>query len=135
MRFQQTAGPVMAKGVEDTAFYRWSRLVALNEVGGDPDRFAVSRRPSSTSRCARLAGRLARHDDHAVHARHQARRRTSAPGWPCSPRCPSEWAESLASLAVTARRERRVDPDTEHLMWQTLVGAWPLGRRAAAAST
>ena len=40
--------PVMAKGVEDTAFYRWTRLVALNEVGGDPDRFGVDRRPSST---------------------------------------------------------------------------------------
>ena len=37
VRFQQTCGPVMAKGVEDTAFYRWSRLVALNEVGGEPD--------------------------------------------------------------------------------------------------
>ena len=37
MRLQQTWGPVMAKGIEDTAFYRWHRLVALNEVGGDPD--------------------------------------------------------------------------------------------------
>ena len=42
VRFQQTCGPVMAKGVEDTAFYRWFRLVALNEVGGDPTRFGVS---------------------------------------------------------------------------------------------
>ena len=40
--FQQVCGPVMAKGVEDTAFYRWSRLTALNEVGGDPDRFGWS---------------------------------------------------------------------------------------------
>ena len=37
VRLQQTWGPVMAKGIEDTAFYRWHRLVALNEVGGDPD--------------------------------------------------------------------------------------------------
>ena len=41
-RFQQTTGPVMAKGVEDTAFYRYSRLLALNEVGGDPGRFGIS---------------------------------------------------------------------------------------------
>ena len=41
VRFQQTCGPVMAKGVEDTAFYRWHRLTALNEVGGDPERFGV----------------------------------------------------------------------------------------------
>ena len=42
VRFQQTCGPVMAKGVEDTAFYRWPRLTSLNEVGGDPERLAVS---------------------------------------------------------------------------------------------
>src|SRR5204863_7835696 len=41
-RFQQTTGPVMAKGVEDTAFYRYGRLLALNEVGGDPGRFGLS---------------------------------------------------------------------------------------------
>src|SRR5205085_10282203 len=40
-RFGQTTGPVMAKGVEDTAFYRWHRLVALNEVGGDPSYLGV----------------------------------------------------------------------------------------------
>ena len=40
-RWQQTTGPVMAKGVEDTAFYRYFRLVALNEVGGDPGRFSI----------------------------------------------------------------------------------------------
>ena len=40
-RVQQTSGMVMAKGVEDTAFYRWNRFVALNEVGGDPSRFGV----------------------------------------------------------------------------------------------
>src|SRR5690606_27088808 len=42
MRFQQLTGPAMAKGAEDTAFYRYHRLVALNEVGGSPDRFGVS---------------------------------------------------------------------------------------------
>src|SRR5262249_60382578 len=41
-RFQQSTGPVMAKGVEDTAFYRYVRLLALNEVGGDPGRFGLS---------------------------------------------------------------------------------------------
>ena len=42
VRFQQTTPPVHAKGVEDTAFYRWNRFVALNEVGGDPGRFSLS---------------------------------------------------------------------------------------------
>src|SRR4029453_14242251 len=41
MRFQQYTGPLMAKGLEDTAFYRYNRLVSLNEVGGDPARFGV----------------------------------------------------------------------------------------------
>src|SRR5439155_12197143 len=41
-RFQQTTPPVMAKGVEDTAFYRYARLLALNDVGGDPSRFGIS---------------------------------------------------------------------------------------------
>jgi len=42
MRVQQYSGPVMAKGLEDTAFYRYNRLVALNEVGGHPDHFGVT---------------------------------------------------------------------------------------------
>ena len=50
-RFQQTSGMVMAKGVEDCAFYRWARLTSLNEVGGDPSVFAVG------------AGRVPRRDD------------------------------------------------------------------------
>src|SRR4029079_6372545 len=41
-RFQQTTPPVMAKGVEDTAFYRYGRLLALNDVGGDPGRFGIT---------------------------------------------------------------------------------------------
>ena len=58
MRFQQTCGPVMAKGVEDTAFYRWHRLVALNEVGGDPAHFGVP--PEEFHACAApLQARLA----------------------------------------------------------------------------
>jgi (1->4)-alpha-D-glucan 1-alpha-D-glucosylmutase len=55
VRFQQTCGPVMAKGVEDTAFYRWTRLVALNEVGGEPDRLGVE-----PGQFHAFAGRLAR---------------------------------------------------------------------------
>ena len=50
LRFQQTTGTVMAKGVEDTAFYRWTRLTSLNEVGGDPSRLRGRRRTSSTPR-------------------------------------------------------------------------------------
>ena len=80
IRLQQTWGPVMAKGIEDTTFYRWHRLVALNEVGGDP---AVldSRQPGA--RCtsgprAQQRDWPLRHD-HAVHPRHQAQRGRAGP--------------------------------------------------------
>jgi (1->4)-alpha-D-glucan 1-alpha-D-glucosylmutase len=60
-RWQQTTGAVMAKGVEDTAFYRWFRLTALNEVGGNPDRFSLT--PEEFHR--------------AIHTRSSPRRRTT----------------------------------------------------------
>ena len=69
--FQQTCGPVMAKGVEDTAFYRWYRLVSLNEVGGDPGHFGVPPEEFHAFAAAPAPG-LADHDDHAVDPRHQA---------------------------------------------------------------
>ena len=73
MQFQQVTGPVMAKASEDTAFYRYFRLLALNEVGGDPRRFGMSLRrlPPCDARAARdLAARDAGDRD----ARHEARR-------------------------------------------------------------
>ena len=80
-RLQQTSGPVMAKAVEDTAFYRYNRLIALNEVGGDPDRFGapvddVPRRDEAP--LAPAGGR----PEHDLDARHQARR-----GRPRAPLC------------------------------------------------
>ena len=66
-RFQQVTGAIMAKGVEDTAYYRYSRAIWLNEVGGDPARFGadlrhVPRRPAAP------AARVGAVDDDAVHA-------------------------------------------------------------------
>ena len=77
-RIQQTSGMVMAKGVEDTAFYRCTRFVALNEVGGAPDRFGVPVDEFHRARPHREAA-LAGVDDHAVHARHQALRGRAGP--------------------------------------------------------
>ena len=71
VRFQQTTPPVHAKGVEDTAFYRWNRFVALNEVGGDPARFSLSVADFHAANLARPPARPARDDD----ARHEAQRR------------------------------------------------------------
>ena len=77
-RVQQTSGMVMAKGVEDTTFYRWNRFVALNEVGGAPDRFGVSPAEFHAALAEREAARPAHHD-HALDARHQALRGRAGP--------------------------------------------------------
>jgi (1->4)-alpha-D-glucan 1-alpha-D-glucosylmutase len=123
-RFQQTCGPAMAKGVEDTAFYRYLRFAALNEVGGDPGRFGLS-----------------------VEQFHQACQEMQA-SWPVSmttlsthdtkrsedvrarlvllSQCPTEWTEAVSRWSGLAERHGRPDAATEQLVWQTLLGAWPL---------
>ena len=98
MKVQQFSGPVMAKGVEDTAFYRYNRFVALNEVGGAPERFGLRPCPlSQGERRARpeLAARHAGDRD----ARHQARRRQSG-----------EARRSLRNAGGMAPAGRDLDP-------------------------
>jgi (1->4)-alpha-D-glucan 1-alpha-D-glucosylmutase len=132
VRFQQTTGPVLAKGIEDTASYRWPRLVALNEVGGDPDLLGV--RPAEFhAQASRLAAdwpatmtTLSTHDtkrEEDVRARLAVLAERPAQ-WE---RHAMRWHEYAVSLGLTG-----VDPDTEYLLWQTLVGAWPIrGKRLA----
>jgi (1->4)-alpha-D-glucan 1-alpha-D-glucosylmutase len=122
VRWQQTTGAVTAKGVEDTAFYRWLRLTALNEVGGDPGRFSLS--PEEFHRVA--LERLARHprqllssQTHDTKRAGDVRARIGALAG-----MPERWAEHVRrwrDLAGTLD-----DPNEEYLVWQTLVGAWPI---------
>ncbi|MGO9727523.1 MAG: malto-oligosyltrehalose synthase [Streptosporangiaceae bacterium] len=129
VRFGQTCGPVLAKGVEDTAFYRWSRLVALNEVGGDPDRFGAG--PESFHS---FAGRLARDwpatmttlSTHDTKRQEDVRARLAVLAE--SPRAWAQEAGVWHDLAAARAGGRVPEPDTEYLLWQTLVGAWPIGR-------
>lgn len=126
VRFQQTCGPVMAKGIEDTAFYRWHRLVALNEVGGDPDHFATS--PAELEAFAtriaddwpRTMTTLSTHDTKRAE---DVRARLAV----LSHR-PLDWADWLvrAKDLVRPHRSAEVDGATEYLLWQTVVGAWPI---------
>ena len=139
MKFQQVTAPVTAKGVEDTAFYRYNRLVCLNEVGGDPRRFSASsaRRASGQSR-ARAA--LAGCDARDVHSRHQAQR-----GCARAHRGAERVAGlngngisragcgSIAASAVSSRRRPAPDREDEYLLYQTLVGVWSAGIDAAGA--
>src|SRR3954452_20967709 len=122
VRWQQTTGPVMAKGVEDTAFYRWCRLAALNEVGGNPDRFSLS--PDEFHRAA--LERLERHphtllasQTHDTKRAGDVRARIGALA-----ALPEEWAERVRRWhELTGGMD---DPNEEYLVWQTLVGAWPI---------
>jgi (1->4)-alpha-D-glucan 1-alpha-D-glucosylmutase len=132
VRFQQTCGPVMAKGVEDTAFYRWSRLTGLNEVGGDPGRLGVS--PAAFHA---FAARLARDwpasmttlSTHDTKRGEDVRARLAVlaerPGeWTAEV---TRWHDLATALRTSAGGGGRPwpEPDTEYLLWQTLVGTWP----------
>jgi len=138
VRFQQTTGPVLAKGVEDTAFYRWSRLLTLNEVGGDPDQCGVT--PAAFHAAAgRLAGAwpftmttLSTHDtkrEEDVRAR-LAVLAEIPERWG---RQVGQWHERAVTSRIFGQTAAAVDLDTEYLIWQTLTGAWPIdGERLAA---
>jgi (1->4)-alpha-D-glucan 1-alpha-D-glucosylmutase len=116
-RFQQTTPAVMAKGVEDTAFYRYNRLLALNEVGGDPSRFGISVEEFHR-RCLERAPRgLLTTQTHDTKRSGDVRARIGALAGMAS-----EWAERV-------RRWRELAPpdwNEGYLIFQTLVGAWPL---------
>ncbi len=127
VRFQQTCGPVMAKGVEDTAFYRWLRLTSLNEVGGDPAHLGV---PAAELHawCGRQLGDVAGRDDDAVHPRHEAQRGRPGPagGAVRAARRVGRAGDRVAGRDRSGTGQPALDANTEYLLWQTLVGAWPI---------
>jgi (1->4)-alpha-D-glucan 1-alpha-D-glucosylmutase len=127
-RFQQTSPPVTAKGVEDTAFYRYHRLTALNEVGGDPGRFGVSIadfHAGNAQRAARWPRNLLVTQTHDTKRGGDVRARIGVLTW-----MGEEWRERvLAWRALNAGlRDGSFGPDAneEYLIYQTLVGAWPI---------
>lgn len=126
VRFQQTCGPVMAKGIEDTAFYRWFRLSGANEVGGHPSHLSIGAEEFHAFEARQLATwpatmtTLTTHDtkrSEDVRARLMTLAE-SASEW-------SEWVHAASDLAA-ASRGPLVDPATEYLVWQTVLGAWPI---------
>ncbi len=125
VRFQQTSGMVMAKGVEDTAFYRVSRLASLTEVGGDPDEFALTVdefHARQQSRLAALPHSMTALSTHDTKRGEDTRARISALA-----EIPREWA------AFVARRRSALslgDGPFENLLWESIVGAWPREREA-----
>jgi (1->4)-alpha-D-glucan 1-alpha-D-glucosylmutase len=124
VRFQQTCGPVMAKGIEDTAFYRWYRLVGLNEVGGDPAHFGVAPEElhAFLSRLHETwPTTMTTLSTHDTKRSEDVRARLAVLS-----ELPAEWADMVQRLrsAAAAHRDAALDPATEYLVWQTLVGTW-----------
>ncbi|HET6810600.1 MAG TPA: malto-oligosyltrehalose synthase [Acidimicrobiales bacterium] len=127
MRFQQVAGAVTAKGVEDTAFYRYLRLAALNEVGGDPGRFGVG--PAAfhahNERMARdWPTTMTASSTHDTKRAEDVRARLALLS-----EIPDEWAAAVARWSALADRHRSgalPDRRADYLLFQTLVGAHPL---------
>ena len=127
MRLQQLTAPVMAKGAEDTAFYRYARLVALNEVGGDPGRFGTSLTEFHDHN-ARVASRwpatLLATSTHDTKRSEDVRLRIALLS-----QDPDGWAAAVRrwrAMSDAYRRDGLPDGETEYLLYQTLVGAHPL---------
>jgi len=127
-RFQQTTGPVMAKALEDTLFYRYNRLVALNEVGGEPERFGATAEQfhgAMTRRFARQPFGLSATSTHDTKRAEDARARIYAIS-----EMPEAWAEAVSRWSALNAELREpnglgLDPETEWAFYQALVGVWP----------
>jgi (1->4)-alpha-D-glucan 1-alpha-D-glucosylmutase len=125
-RFEQTSGPVMAKGVEDSAYYRWARFVALNEVGGDPARFGSTVEEfhaAQQRRAERYPESMTTLSTHDTKRSEDVRARLAVLA-----ELPGDWTQLVRMLL---RRHPLADRPMAHLVWQNLVGAWPLSRERA----
>ncbi len=130
MKFQQYTGPVMAKGLEDTTFYRYNRLVSLNEVGGEPQQFGLSVNSfhqHNLDRQRRLPHSLLTTSTHDTKRSEDVRARISVLS-----EMPEEWHKRVAQwkrLNRAHRKKRDGDEaptaNAEYLFYQTLAGIWP----------
>jgi (1->4)-alpha-D-glucan 1-alpha-D-glucosylmutase len=126
-RFQQTTGPIMAKGVEDTALYRYNRLVALNEVGGEPSRFGVdvaAFHAANLERARRFPHGLLTTHTHDTKRSGDVRMRIAALS-----ALAAEWRERVLRWRELNRpclSGPGPDASEEYLVYQTLLGAWPI---------
>ncbi len=130
MRFQQITGPVMAKGLEDTVFYSYNRLVSLNEVGGNPNQFGTIRKAFHGENIERLKhwpGSLTATSTHDHKRSEDVRARISVLS-----EMPGAWRDHLMRWGRMNRKFKTKRDDTllpdrndEYLLYQILLGAWP----------
>jgi (1->4)-alpha-D-glucan 1-alpha-D-glucosylmutase len=130
-KFQQVTAPVMAKGLEDTAFYVYNRLLSLNEVGNDADRFGVSPEElhrANQERQAKWPWALSALSTHDTKRSEDVRARLNVLSelpqeWQT---CLQRWSDLNAPHRQTLEDEPVPDAREEYLLYQTLLGAWPL---------
>jgi (1->4)-alpha-D-glucan 1-alpha-D-glucosylmutase len=143
LKFQQFTGPIMAKGVEDTVFYIYNRLAGLNEVGGEPHFFGLSVEAFHQRNLRRQRdwpNSLVATSTHDTKRSEDVRARMLAIS-----EIPQLWGRSLQKWRTANRRFKKQideaeapDADEEYLLYQTLLGAWPInvdGVPAASVST
>ncbi len=131
MKFQQYSGPVMAKGLEDTSFYRYNRLISLNEVGGEPKMFGISTATfhhRNQQRLKRTPHTMLSTSTHDTKRSEDVRARITVLS-----EVPDEWQKHLTYWRRIHRHLRRdiggAEPapstNDEYLFYQTLLGVWP----------
>jgi (1->4)-alpha-D-glucan 1-alpha-D-glucosylmutase len=120
-RFQQTSGAVMATGIENTAFYRYVRLLALNEVGGDPGRFGLDVDGFHRANELRPARNLLAGTTHDTKRSADVRARIGVLAGMAD-----RFAERALAWRVLNAHDGGPDWNEELLVYQTLLGAWPL---------
>jgi (1->4)-alpha-D-glucan 1-alpha-D-glucosylmutase len=128
MRFQQLTGPATAKGLEDTTFYRFNRLLSLNEVGGEPDHFGTTApafHRANTERQARWPHAMLASSTHDTKLSEDVRARISVLS-----EMPARWGQALGSFAratapIKARGGNRLDRNTEYRFYQAVLGTIP----------
>jgi (1->4)-alpha-D-glucan 1-alpha-D-glucosylmutase len=132
MKFQQATSPVTAKGVEDTALYLYNRLLSLNEVGGDPERFGVEPRTfheTMQDRITRWPYSLSATATHDTKRGEDVRARLNVLS-----EIPKEWRSRVSRWHRLNRKKKLLlddqpapDPNVEYFLYQTLIGSWPPG--------
>jgi malto-oligosyltrehalose synthase len=134
LKVQQFTGPMMAKSLEDTAFYRYHRLLALNEVGGDPSAQALS--IDAFHEAMKLRAQEWPHGMTATATHDTKRGEDARARLMALAEIPGEWASAVARWKilnapslVTAGEMRAPSAAFEYMLYQVLLGAWPSGQR------
>ena len=140
LKFQQATGPIMAKGLEDTVFYIYNRLAALNEVGGEPQQFGIGLdafHERNLDRQRNWPATLLATSTHDTKRSEDVRARMVAIS-----ELPQPWRRSIQRWRLLNRKWKRTideaqapDPNEEYLLYQTLLGTWPVNRHSQAEQT